>query len=158
MTRTSIAFVLFLVLLTGVGMWWYSLNNGGDRAGIDIGNADVVARGKTLYAKECAACHGRNGEGQVPNWRKPLPDGTFPAPPHDAGGHTWHHPDGLLFEITKFGRLKGAPRTRRSNMPAFGETLSDEEIWAVLTYIKSQWPETIRQRHDSLNRRHRAAR
>jgi mono/diheme cytochrome c family protein len=28
-----------------------------------------------------------------------------------------------------------------SNMPAFGEILSDEEITAVLAYIKSNWTE-----------------
>ena len=29
-------------------------------------------------------------------------------------------------------------------MPAFGGALSDDEIWAVLAYIKSSWPREIR--------------
>ena len=29
-------------------------------------------------------------------------------------------------------------------MPAFGGALSDEDIWAVLAYIKSSWPQDIR--------------
>lgn len=32
-----------------------------------------------------------------------------------------------------------APADYASDMPAFGGRLSDEEIWAVLAYIKSHW-------------------
>jgi len=35
-------------------------------------------------------------------------------------------------------------------MPAFGGTLSDEEIWAVLAYIKSSWPQEIRKAQPEL--------
>lgn len=31
-----------------------------------------------------------------------------------------------------------------SGMPGFGEQLSDEDIWNILAYIKSTWPERIR--------------
>ena len=37
-------------------------------------------------------------------------------------------------------------------MPAYEGTLSDEEIVAVLSWIKSQWPPDVRARHDELNR------
>ena len=30
----------------------------------------------------------------------------FPAPPHDASGHTWHHPDAMLFKVTKYSRTQ----------------------------------------------------
>lgn len=64
----------------------------------------------------------------------------MPAPPHDESGHTWHHPDGVLFGITKKGLAPPfAPRGFESDMPAFAGKLSDEEIWAVLSYIKSYW-------------------
>jgi len=56
----------------------------------------------------------------------------LPAPPHDASGHTWHHPDSDLFGITKHGLGPYAPAGYQSDMPAFGGTLSDEEIAAVL--------------------------
>ena len=36
-------------------------------------------------------------------------------------------------------------------MPAFEGILHDEEIAAVLSFIKSRWPERIRQRHDEMN-------
>ena len=64
----------------------------------------------------------------------------MPAPPHDESGHTWHHADGVLFAITKRGLVPPhAPVGYESDMPAFGGKLSDEEIWAVLAFIKSHW-------------------
>jgi hypothetical protein len=64
----------------------------------------------------------------------------MPAPPHDDSGHTWHHPDEVLFGITKNGLvLPYAPPGYQSDMPAFAGTLSDEEIRAVLAYIASRW-------------------
>jgi mono/diheme cytochrome c family protein len=38
-------------------------------------------------------------------------------------------------------------------MPAYDDVLTDEQIWAVLAYIKSRWPEEIRARHEALNER-----
>ena len=111
----------------------------------------LVAHGEQLYREHCASCHGFELEGQ-PGWQRPLPDGGLPAPPHDSDGHTWHHPDRLLFEITKFGGQALAPPEFKSNMPAFGQTLSDAEIWAVLAFIKSRWPEEIRARQAEITR------
>lgn len=100
--------------------------------------------GRRLYDAHCAACHGKNLEGE-PNWRERKPNGRMPAPPHDDSGHTWHHPDAVLFGITKEGLVPGkyAPRGYQSDMPAFAGTLTDAEIWAVLAYIKSRWPPEI---------------
>ena len=117
-------------------------------------DAQQVARGKPLYEKYCASCHGARFEGQD-NWQQKLPNGRMPAPPHDASGHTWHHPDAVLFGITKHGLIPGkyAPAGYRSDMPGFGATLSDEDIWAVLAYIKSSWPPEIRQAQQDVNSR-----
>lgn len=113
-------------------------------------NKDLVSRGRVIYAEQCAVCHGRNLEGQ-PNWRQRNPDGRLPAPPHDATGHTWHHPDHILFAITKYGPAALVGDTAyESDMPAYNGVLTDEEIVAVLSYIKSQWPEHIRMRHDQM--------
>jgi mono/diheme cytochrome c family protein len=109
----------------------------------DPNDPAMVALGEEIYAGHCASCHGAELEGQ-PDWQRPLPDGGLPAPPHDASGHTWHHPDDLLFGITKFGGQALAPAGFRSNMPAFGDQLGDREIWAVLAFIKSRWPAEIR--------------
>lgn len=111
-------------------------------AGADPDDAQQVARGEIVYAENCASCHGRQLEGEA-NWRSARADGTFPAPPHDETGHTWHHPDDLLFQITKEG---GRAFNPKSNMPGFGGSLSDADIWAVLAYIKSQWPGPVQER------------
>ena len=112
----------------------------------------VVARGEVLYAEQCASCHGANLEGQ-PNWRQRDANGLLPAPPHDETGHTWHHADDLLFEITKYGPgVVIGDDTYRSAMPAYASVLSDEEIVAVLSYIKSRWPEKERTWQEDVNR------
>jgi mono/diheme cytochrome c family protein len=124
----------------------------------DPDDAQQVMRGKSVYSQHCGACHGVRLEGQ-PNWREKLQSGRMPAPPHDASGHTWHHPDSVLFGITKHGLVPGkyAPPSYQSDMPGFGGPLSDDEIWAVLAYIKSSWPSDIReaQRELTLEQRQR---
>ena len=112
----------------------------------DRAQVDLVRK---LYVEACASCHGANLEGQ-PNWQKRLPNGRLPAPPHDASGHTWHHPDIDLFRVTKLGPA-AYPTGYETDMPAFGDRLSDAEIAAILAYIKSTWPPEIRARHDRLN-------
>jgi len=105
----------------------------------DPRNAAKVAIGAKIYAQHCAACHGAKLEGQ-PEWRRRLPNGRMPAPPHDESGHTWHHADHVLFGITKRGLVPPyAPGDYQSAMPAFGGKLADDEIWAVLAFIKSRW-------------------
>lgn len=111
----------------------------------------VVAAGAEIYTAQCAACHGANLEGE-PNWREAKPDGLLPAPPHDETGHTWHHPDMQLFMITKYGTEAMVGGNYRSAMMGFGDVLSDSEIIAVLSYIKSTWPPHIREVHDERNR------
>ncbi len=103
----------------------------------------LVRQGQTIYLQQCASCHGEKGEGQ-PNWKVKRPDGTYPAPPHTAEGHTWHHGDGTLFKYIQRGGAGMNIPNFTSNMPAFGETLTDEEIIAVITYLKSLWPEKQR--------------
>jgi len=104
------------------------------------------AQGRVLYARECASCHGADLSGQ-PDWRQRKPDGRLPAPPHDASGHTWHHPMSMLFDMTKYGLVPPlAPEGYVSDMPAFAGTLSDDEIRDVLAYIESTWSEDIRAR------------
>lgn len=113
----------------------------------------VVALGEGIYEAQCAACHGVSLEGQ-PNWRLPDSDGRLPAPPHDKTGHTWHHDSDTLFRLTKYGvgALIGDP-DYESNMPAYEGVLTDDEIAAVLSYIKSTWPQDIRDRHDAMENR-----
>lgn len=97
-------------------------------------------QGEVIYVRECAACHGRYGEGN-PEWKVPLPDGGLRPPPHDATGHTWHHPDTDLARIVAEGSLVVAPDSR---MPAFGDRLTEAEVASVLAYIKTLWGDAER--------------
>ena len=103
---------------------------------------DQVADGRALYGENCAACHGADLEGQ-PDWKTLLPSGRLPAPPHDASGHTWHHSDAQLLRIIRDGLAAIAPGYQ-TDMPAFGDVLTDTEIIAILDFIKSTWPERER--------------
>ena len=107
-------------------------------------DSQQIAMGREVYVEHCAVCHGVKLEGQA-NWKEQNEDGSFRAPPHDASGHTWHHGDRPLIEaIERGGARLPANIGGTSNMPAFGDVLTDEEITAVLNYIKSTWPEDIR--------------
>ncbi|MEF2549510.1 cytochrome c [Aurantimonas sp. E1-2-R+4] len=143
--------ILAAIIVAGVGLWTVMALPGVGEAGLlRPADAGVVAQGQSLYAANCASCHGENLKGQ-PDWRSPGPDGLMPAPPHDESGHTWHHDDETLFRLTKLGPAAVVGGDYESAMPAYEDMLSDEEIVAVLSYIKSTWPEEIRTRHDSLN-------
>lgn len=113
---------------------WFVLSGGADAR---------VAQGRAVYADYCAACHGAALEG-APDWQTPLASGRMPAPPHDASGHTWHHSDHDLRLMIEGGMGALVPGYE-SDMPAFGDILSPEEIDAVLAYIKSTWPRRERQ-------------
>ncbi len=89
-----------------------------------------VEDGERIYSQNCASCHGPV-EG---------PAAIDFAPVHSASGHTWHHPDRLLYQWV----LDRPPLA--TTMPAFRGTLSDKEIIAVLAYIKSSWPSDIQRR------------
>ena len=116
-----------------------------------------LSAGQILYTNNCASCHGAKLEGQ-PNWQSPNSDGILPAPPHDATGHTWHHDNELLFEYTKLGGkgpLAGRGITDfNSGMPAFDGVISDEDIWDILAFIKSTWPEREQDAQASRNLPH----
>ena len=145
MKRSTALFLLGGLALAGAGALLWTGKRGAGEEGFLLGGGDI-ATGKLLYAENCAACHGANLEGQA-NWQTPLSDGRLPAPPHDESGHTWHHGDQMLFDYTKLGGqavLEAQGVSFDSGMPGFADQLSDEDIHAILAYIRSTWPEPIR--------------
>ncbi|MES0808843.1 cytochrome c [Roseibium sp. SCPC15] len=153
-----VSLLIFVAMLTG-----YLANKTAEETGtaattagfLQPENSVLVCQGADIYASYCASCHGADLEGE-PNWQSPNPDGSLRAPPHDETGHTWHHADELLFKITKLGTAQALDiEGLNSAMPGFSDTLSDDEIVAVLSWIKSTWPEDIRAMHDTLNERAR---
>lgn len=131
--------VLAVAALAGV--WWLR-HGAGYRPG-DPDDPRQLALGQKVYAEACASCHGMHLEGQ-PNWRLRKPDGRLPAPPHDYHGHTWRHADAELFGMVKRGIAPYAPPGYQTDMMGFAGALSDEQIWAVIAYIKSAWPPEFR--------------
>ena len=121
---------------------WWALD-GVSHADEGSGAAPDLARGQAIYAEACAACHGERLEGQ-PDWRVRDADGRLPAPPHDRTGHTWHHSDRVLLDITTRGTEAVVGGGYQSNMPGFGDSYTEAELRDVLEWIKSQWPERER--------------
>jgi mono/diheme cytochrome c family protein len=142
-----VAAVAAIVIVGGATFVWFA-----SRSGSIDGDPAVIEAGSRIYAEACAACHGMRLEGQ-PDWRSRNAAGRLPAPPHDETGHTWHHPMKVLFEITKYGVGRFAGPGYVSDMPAFDGRLSDDEIRAVLLYIRAQWPAEIRKVHADIDRR-----
>ena len=145
------------VLLFGLVIYHLSSPSNKAEANITLKYKDaaVLDIGRAVYAENCASCHGAALAGQA-NWQQRDADGYLPAPPHDETGHTWHHPDSYLFSMTKYGIEEMIGKPYPNNMPAYEDKLTDEEILAVLSYIKSTWSGRTQRQHDQINARTKA--
>jgi len=87
-----------------------------------------ATKGQRLYLGLCATCHGPDGRG---SWRAALflvrPGNLADAAAMDRRS------DNYLFDLIKHG---GAP-IGRPGMPAFGSTISDDEIGEVVRYVRT---------------------
>jgi mono/diheme cytochrome c family protein len=81
-----------------------------------------VAAGKSIYAKNCLACHGRAGHGDGPAASSLKPRPRDLSDPKIAG-----QTDGELFWKTTTGR---------NPMPKYQKVLSDEDRWKVVNYMR----------------------
>src|SRR5580765_3828684 len=86
---------------------------------------ESIAAGQQLYLRNCASCHGRNGQGGPGN-------DLIPAAP-SLLGDSWSHgsTDGEIFTNIKNGFGPDF------NMVPFKDKLKDDEIWTVVNYIRS---------------------
>lgn len=83
---------------------------------------DLFRQGQKVFEDNCADCHGLNGKG--------LP-GTFPA--HDGNPFVIGPPGPVIATVLN-GR-KG----NMGQMPTWKDTLNDQQIAAVVTYIRQAW-------------------
>ena len=151
MKKIRLPIVMSLALLSIV-----ALTTQQSYANHELEGRDIIA-GAQLYSDNCASCHGVNLEGQ-PKWQMRNDDGSLPAPPHDETGHTWHHDNQLLFNYTKLGgqlllEQRGIDGSA-SRMPGFAESLTDDQIWDILAFIQSTWPDEIKGAQASRNEQH----
>lgn len=105
-----------------------------------------LTQGQEVYEEHCEDCHGIKAIGEDPQ----KPQGGFTsenehiAPALNGTGHTYHHPHVYLFQ-----QIKNRKINKSSPMPPFSDTLSDDEINAVIAYLQSLWPEDIRKRYNA---------
>jgi mono/diheme cytochrome c family protein len=93
-------------------------------------NGSVLERGARLYAKHCAACHGDGGEGVR---------GAYPAL---AGNRlVGMDPPANLVRIVLGGGYppSTAGNPRPYGMPPFATVLADDDVAALLSYLRSSW-------------------
>ena len=116
---------------------------------------EVVTLGAELYAANCQVCHGGASGGSMSD----IP------PPHNANGHTWHHPDYQLVQTILNGsgemsemmrRMMGVPEDT-PRMPAFRGVLTEDDILAILSYIKTWWTPDQRASQADISRRYQEA-
>ena len=149
-TRTISTIFFFIISILLVLLFYTNYMNKDNEIRLIPNDLSLVTLGQNIYSENCASCHGIDLEGQE-NWQKRDDEGYLPAPPHDETGHTWHHPDEYLFLMTKFGIEKIIGKKYLNNMPAYKDILTDKEIIAVLSFIKSKWPNQIQEIHDNIN-------
>jgi mono/diheme cytochrome c family protein len=91
---------------------------------------ESLAAGAQSYAKVCAVCHGAfgNGDGKLA-----AATAAYGVRPSNLTDEVWDHgsSDGEIFVVIRDGIGPDF------NMPAFNRRLSDEEIWSVVSYVKS---------------------
>jgi mono/diheme cytochrome c family protein len=85
-----------------------------------------LARGEAIYAQQCASCHGDGGMGDGP-----AGQGMDPAPAPIA------HSSQMLGDSYLFWRIQEGGAPFNTGMPAFNETLSEEEVWDVINYVRA---------------------
>lgn len=127
-----------------------SRSSGGTVDRADATNAQLVEEGRQLYTTRCAGCHGSDLGGE-PGWPERRANGVMPAAPLDERGTTWQHDDQWIFTTIKDGGQATAPAGTISYMPPFGGGLSDDQIWAMISYIKSTWPPSIQDQQPQLS-------
>ncbi|MHB8882558.1 MAG: cbb3-type cytochrome c oxidase subunit II [Thermodesulfovibrionales bacterium] len=94
------------------------------------GNPQAIAKGKDLYAKNCATCHGPNAKGDI---GPSLVDDEFFYEKGDL-------PDDDYFEVTNNGTSEGYTedgRVGKGGMPGFRDSLSKDDIWSIVAYLRS---------------------
>lgn len=108
----------------------------------------LLDSGRDLFRSHCAACHGANAEGTTPDWQERDASGKLPPPPLNGTAHTWHHPLNVLARMIRQGTMNIG-----GSMPAWGaDVLSDDELFAIIVWFSSLWPDDLFQYWMEMNR------
>ncbi len=94
-----------------------------------VSRPEAADNGQALYGRFCAHCHGSSGRANGFNARY-LP--TSPTA-HADSAYMSTRPDATLYDAIHSG---GYVVSRSNRMPAFGQTLSREQIWRLVRRIR----------------------
>lgn len=106
------------------------------------GQATVLDAGQILYAKHCAECHGDNARQAVaegPDLRR-LNSFCLRLRDSDLKGHCLKDVDSYFVQSVHEGKVRAGV----VHMPAWRDVLSQEQIWAIRTFIEVQPPDRPR--------------
>lgn len=92
---------------------------------------EQVSRGKPLFARHCAVCHGERGQGLAEDCRKIDASGNYSPPTLNGTAYTRHHPTEVLLRTIEKG---GVPLS--GVIPAFGSALNEDEAREVIAYFQ----------------------
>jgi len=128
MRRTVIVWLLAGVATSAAQYQGWLIPPGGrDEKSPLSSSADTIARGKAVFAANCARCHGQEGKGDGP-------DSDYAADLTDEL-RIELNTEGVLFYKVWNGHAIQL-RTQVDDMPAFQGKLSKDEVWAVVEYLK----------------------
>jgi mono/diheme cytochrome c family protein len=116
----------------------------------DADDMATVLAGQRIYKTHCTQCHGRSLQGQA-LWRLDDEYANQRAPALDGTGHAWQHSDEALFQRVALGRWPDATALAPNPMPIFQAVLRDQDILAVIAFIKSRWGVGLRAAQSTLN-------
>jgi mono/diheme cytochrome c family protein len=94
--------------------------------------ASSIARGKQFYLRQCVECHDQDGKGLG---RRDF-NGTPPADLTDPEAWTYGTSPEAIFLSIRNGT--------KEDMPGYKDKLQDEQIWHVVNFVRSLWPEAKR--------------
>jgi mono/diheme cytochrome c family protein len=89
-----------------------------------------IARGKTLYTRNCTECHGADGKSQI----DVIADATDLTNPKAWKSGT---SEGEIFRSIRDGAGEAMP-------PFAGKVSKEEDLWHMVNYVRSLWPESAR--------------
>jgi len=98
---------------------------GGDASNPRANDPRALVAGRAAYTGSCGVCHGAKGDG-----RGVFGPATYPDSTDLTGDAAKRKTDAQLFWIIKNGLGFTA-------MPAFGDAYTDEDIWALVGYVRA---------------------
>jgi mono/diheme cytochrome c family protein len=89
-------------------------------------SAESVANGAKIFARNCAACHGKEGKGDG------LAGAKLEPKPSNLADAEWKHgsTDGDIFTVIHDG-------VKNTGMKAYGSRLTERELWDLVNYVRS---------------------